>query len=196
MVEVSEDAMKLITTSWDASKRLASGKSTDEICDKLVILGFACFYIEASVSAIINSLGETEKMLNKYCENRNKNTYCEPGLLYKFKWFCSYHCPGFGEKFLNCSYKICLTKLEEEFKGFGKLYKFRNKLSHGESFIDLVNDKLEVEELRQRAKDIVGKLDSLSGLPGLRNTSGPSVDLSSSSDIDNSPLNFQNNLPE
>ncbi len=159
-MEVSEDAMLLITTSWQAANRLKHGDKNHILCDSLVTLSFLGFYLEASLDYIIIKMGR-EMEVEEFYKPR------KIGLQYKLAWFYNEFIVisksnNYDEMKKN---KKIFTDIEKEFPGFGSIRDFRNDISHGGNLNDaIVRIKRdygtfeEIDQLRTQAKAIVGKL--------------------------------------
>ena len=177
-MEVSDDAMILISISYQALNRIKyTGRAIQLInrtitCDELVIVVFLGFYLEASLTEIINKMGET-KMMNKFFRSKR---YL--GLKDKFAWFYNEHiATSKGEVkvankehlFINDdSGKNIMGKLDDEFPGFKKISDFRNDIAHGDLSEAIkrikteYNDTNDVNLLRTQAKEIVDALITIS----------------------------------
>ncbi len=153
MAEVSEDAMLLITTSWQALKRAELNNRDTILCDCTVIILFASIYIEANLNYIIDKMDMTDEML-QFFDGKNKKGFY-PGLQQKLGWFYNEFVAHRKENKWNRE-KI-EKKLWRKFPGYKKIYKIRNDISHG--FVPRsIEDLDEAIKLRQQAKDIVVEL--------------------------------------
>jgi hypothetical protein len=152
MPEGTPDASILIAISFQALNRVIKDNKETEISDSTVVILFAAFFIESNHNYIVNFLKKEDEMLNfLYGKNRKVKKY--PGLQLKLKWFHN----EFIKTLSSEDKKKITKKLDLEFPSFEKIYKFRNKISHGEVDLSLANRK-DAEDLRQKAKNIVDKL--------------------------------------
>jgi hypothetical protein len=178
MTEVSDDAMFLISISYQALDRIKyTGRAIQLInrtitCDELVTVVFLGFYLEASLTDIIKKMGETEIMNNFFKPKRYL------GLKDKFAWFYNEHIAATkGEiKVADKEHlfikdgvgKYIMEKLDNEFPGFKKIYDFRNDIAHGDlgeaikRIKTQYNDTNDVNLLRTHAKEIVDNLITIS----------------------------------
>jgi hypothetical protein len=150
MAESSKDAIILITVSYQALQRAEMSNYKPTLtCDCIVMIVFAGYFIEANLNYIIKRIGkekEVKDVLGDYA-----------GLQDKLAWFYNTFIARPPQKTLNRSAKkILYSKLRRKFPGFGQIYRFRNKISHGRvsSLVDLDYAK----RLRIQAKDIVDNL--------------------------------------
>lgn len=172
-MEVSDDAMVLISISHQARERYKHyGKYMKVIgnvlpCDNLVTAVFLGFYIEASLTSIIEQMGENA-CLKKF--NRNRKEY-DTGLIVKLAYFYNAHIVSkdeqkasfdeFKKAFPYNGNPSLLQKLDNEFPGINDIDYFRNKISHGkpsEAIKRIINDYRDindVDKLRDYAKAIV-----------------------------------------
>ena len=150
MPESSIDAIILISTSWQALKRAEEGDERTMLCNCTVVLVFACFYIEANLNKIIDSLGKTKDMTNflgKY-----------PGLNNKIVWFYNeFVARDKAKRTKELQSKKIYQKTYRKFNGFKKLCDFRNNISHGVIVRKVANYE-DAELLRNKAKEIVDNL--------------------------------------
>ena len=72
MSEVSEDAMLLITISWQALKRAELNNKDTILCDTTVLILFASIFIEANLNYIIEKMGMTTEMRQFYTRREGK----------------------------------------------------------------------------------------------------------------------------
>ncbi len=170
-MEVCDDAMFLISISHQANKRYKhAGKYIKVIgntipCDELVSVVFLGFYLEASLTYIIEKMGKAGEIVNFYYPNR-KTRVLNIGLRKKIAWFYNRYVAKEEmnkNALLDENNKIDET-LEREFPGFKRIYAFRNNIAHGELDEAIKRIILEfrepkaVDELRTQAKDIVDLL--------------------------------------
>ena len=151
MPEGGKHAPILIATSWQALNRLRFEGPDTQLCNSTVVILFAGFYVEANLNHIIEQLGAAGR-LKTFSQKRH------PGLQDKMAWFYNEFIARAKEPDLRHLYKRGVApKLRRRFKGFAKLYRFRNDLSHG-----IVNKSArsvqETLQLRQQAKDIADEL--------------------------------------
>ena len=148
MPEVSEDAVLLIATSFQALNRIKDDESA-RICNCAIVIVFAGFYVEANLTSIIDIIGKTGEMEN-WCFPDKKDPH--PGLRDKLAWFYQ----NFVDKSNAIKKSIKDSDLNGKFPGFIDLWNFRNNLAHGK--IDK-NIKVETaKDLRIKAKKIVDEL--------------------------------------
>ena len=151
MSEITNDAMILISISFQALKRAERGNKSTFLCDCTVIIAFAIFFIEANLNGIIDELQKNDE-INKFFG------YDHPGLRDKLIWFYNEYVAS--EKVINKNQLVqqeINEELEKEFPGFSNIYDFRNNIAHGvinESQANLEN----ASQLRIKAKEIVNKL--------------------------------------
>jgi hypothetical protein len=178
-MEVSNDAMFLISISHQARERYKHfGKQMMVLgntlpCDNLVTVVFLGYYLEASLTHIIEKMGEVE-CLKIFCDKRNLR---DIGLLYKLAYYYDTHIAKTKKEERKASLKefikaypyekgnpTIFQKLDSEFPGFKDIYDFRNSISHGEldetikRIIINYKDIKAVEGIREEAKAIVGML--------------------------------------
>jgi hypothetical protein len=137
MPESSGAAAILIATSWQAFVRGHAGDKETEICNSIVIIVFAGFFIEANLNYIIEQIDPAAY----------KELDDGKGLTSKLKWFY---------RSQNSS-SITTEDLDQEFPGFSRIRKFRNDIAHGKIDHTLTNITA-AESLRMQAKAIVDKL--------------------------------------
>jgi hypothetical protein len=151
MAEASEEATILIATSYQALMRAQEGDKTTELCNSIIIIIFACFFIEANLNFIIDKMNGIEEM-KKFIGQK------DPGLTDKIGWFYYRYCDNSSVsnvKYIrNNSYK---KKIEQKFPGFECIREFRNDIAHGCINRQIANLQ-SAEILRQQAKDIVDEL--------------------------------------
>jgi hypothetical protein len=173
MAEVSDDAMFLISISYQALQRIEyTGRAiqlTDRTipCDELVTVVFLGFYLEASLTEIIKKMGRTADISNFFSTPKNKPKEIPLGLRKKLAWFYNEYMEGSkasnGHDLFRASNEIDV-KLEEMFPGFTKINDFRNDIAHGnlEKAIERIKaeyrDTEDVVLLRNQAKEIVDTL--------------------------------------
>ncbi len=151
MPEGGRHAPILIATSWQALNRAISEGQETLLCNCTVVILFAGFYVEANLNHIFEQLG-----LEGHMKGFLGKPY--PGLQDKLAFFYN--------EFVARSKAVSLkelrlrgvnAKVRRRFKGFGKLYRFRNDLSHG-----VINSSAhtlrEAQLLRSQAKDIASDL--------------------------------------
>jgi len=160
MAEGTPDAMILISISWQALKRLELGQvlkglgrgfEETEVCDCAIVLLFAGFFIEANLNYIIEELNQANQM-KKFLNNKKY-----PGLQDKLAWFYNEYVSRVKEDNLAENKKELYKKLRRKFRGFSKIYKFRNDISHGVVDKSVTNPEC-AKILRQQAKIMVEKL--------------------------------------
>ena len=154
MPEGSEDATILIAISWQSLIRAKSGDEHAMICDCIVVVVFAGFFIEANLNHILEKMGKIEEM-NRFLGNHY------PGLQDKLAWF--YNC--YIAKSKSNNKKQLYQKLRRKFPGFNEIYQFRNNISHGIIDSSVANLK-DAERLRIQAKTIVDELFKIANRAG------------------------------
>lgn len=166
MPEVSENAAILLAISWQAFDRIKTDSFDRKVCDSVVAIVFACFYIEESFNVIIDEQTKKDKTLVKPGKNS--------GMLRKCLWLFNEFFLGEDQK-IDDPYKKNITNefelllpLSQEFPDFLKLKELRNCISHGE-VKNIMPHLDEIANLRQSAKDIVGRLLNKTKLE-IRNT--------------------------
>jgi hypothetical protein len=80
MAELSDDAIILISISYQALKRAELGYEPTKKSDCTVVLVFACYFIEANLNRIIEIMG-VEKDMKKFLRQQY------PGVQSKLAWF-------------------------------------------------------------------------------------------------------------
>jgi hypothetical protein len=151
MPEVSEDATLLIATSWQALKRARSGDDRTMLCNCIVVIVFAAFFIEANLNHIVEALNK-EKEMSRFLGNRH------PGLQDKLAWFYNRFVARSKAANRKQMYRNGIErKLRTKFPGFNEIYKFRNDISHGTINRTATNIN-NAEKLRRKAKAIVDEL--------------------------------------
>ena len=172
MSEVCDGAMFLITASYQALQRIEHPGQAIQFdrstlpCDELVTVVFLGFYLEASLTFIIQKLGETEEMV-KFFYPKKKPKNPNIGLRRKFAWFYNKYvarsvAPNWNA--LRRSNNKIDAKLERKFPGFTKINAFRNDIAHGDldkaikRIIKEYKDPKAVDLLRTQAKVIVDTL--------------------------------------
>ncbi|MBN2548453.1 MAG: hypothetical protein JXB15_04810 [Anaerolineales bacterium] len=155
MAEVNEDAMTLISISWQALNRAVSDNKDTILCDCTVIILFACIFIEANLNHIIKEMNMTQQM-RQFCGMKKKNQH--PGLQHKLGWFYNKcvsrnKAKSTGDK----RYAGIQKKLGRKFPGYSTLSNFRNDISHG-TINPTIASLASAMKLRQQAKDIVDEL--------------------------------------
>lgn len=160
MPEISDNAAILLATSYQAKNRAELHTGDLRKCNSIVVLIFACFYLEETIEVVIQKLEKSNDVID--FTNRSN-----PGLLGKFAWF--YNNYLFEEPKSSFSYffegkvKEILQALDSAFPRFQDLYNFRNDISHGK-INKFAMDLSEVCQLRQAAKDIVNELLRITNL--------------------------------
>ena len=149
--EGGKHAPVLIATSWQALNRAISEGQQTLLCNCTVVILFAGFYVEANLNHIVEELARSGQM-RAFVGNRH------PGLQDKLAWFYNEFVARSKAKNLKeFRGRGTGSKMRRRFKGFAKLYRFRNDLSHG-----VVNASAhslpEAQRLRQQAKDIAADL--------------------------------------
>ncbi len=151
MPEVSNDASILIAISYQALNRAINENPDTILCDSVVCILFASFFIEANLNSILNQSDLSE----------------ERSLFYRKSY------PGLGEK-LGCFYYKFISNsivksnkkdyvedyihvLDDKFPGFKQIYDFRNNLSHG-IVDDIANCYTLTNNIRANSKSIVDSL--------------------------------------
>jgi len=159
MPEVNEDASLLIATSWQALGRAEIGRGDTRLCDSTVVILFAGFFLEASLTELIDKLGRMQDM-------RDFLRVQHPGLQDKLGWFYNEYVARDKAPTRKQMYKRGITrKLRRRFPGFSTIHKFRNDVAHGvinNSARSLTRTRL----LRQQAKEIVDSLFEISAKAG------------------------------
>ena len=153
MPEVSDNAAILLATSYQAKRRAELCEGDLRFCNAIVVLIFACFYIEETIDVVIKELDRTKEM-EKFTNNK-------PGMLGKFAWFYNnYFLKEPKSNYSNLyggDKQLILDTIESVFPRFKDLYNFRNNISHGK-INDLAKNFNDVRNLRQAAKNIVSIL--------------------------------------
>lgn len=132
MPESTSAASILIATSWQAYTRGKTGDEDTEICNSIVVIVFAAFFIEANLNYIIREIDP---------ENSGN------GLQAKLLWFCQAH----------ISSSMTEEEVSAEFPGYLNIRRFRNEIAHGKIDHTLTNMR-DAERLRSQAKAMVDKL--------------------------------------
>jgi len=169
VAEVNKDAMWLITVSWQALKR-AEGEEVEKdevgrICDSTVILAFAGFYVEATLSHIIEALGEYENMIEFL--DIHTTTFPTPTLFNRFQWFYNKYISSapVSKKSQLPARGEMMRLLDVEFPGIMTLLEFRNSVAHG-TMHKVVLDLGQTLNLRKKAKEIASKLRETASAKG------------------------------
>lgn len=178
MPEVDYNATLLIAISWQALNRAKSGHDRTLECDCTVIILFAYFFIEATLSQIM------EKM-ERYPDMKAFVNNDHPGLLLKLGWFYNeYVARDKAQTREEMFDKGIKSKLYRKFPGFYKLREFRNDVAHGVIRRSYANLDL-AESLRSKAKDIVDKLFDISNSSGFDIPRGITYEITTDSLIQN-----------
>ena len=151
MPEGGRHAPILIATSWQALDRVITEGPETRICNCTVVILFAGFYIEANLNHIVEQLHLKDRM-KTFLEQKY------PGLQDKLAWFYNEFVARSKSAKRKDLFRSGITKkLRRRFPGFGKLYRFRNDLSHG-----VLNKSAhsidQAKQLRLQAKDIVEQM--------------------------------------
>ena len=158
MPEISDNAAIFIATSFQAYKRAEIGDSATIICNCTVSLVFAGFYLEENLDMIIRCLKKDDEIRKYFGYKESKPV----GMLYKLAWFYNSYVskPSIPKDALlrksETGKYLILSKLNEKFPGFERLYQFRNDIAHGK--INRFANFKDTHVLRQQAKDIVSEL--------------------------------------
>ena len=151
MAEVSEDATILLATSWQALNRAKNDGKKTEVCNCMVVIVFAAFFIEANLNHIVEAMNQTSVM-NRFLNN----SYA--GLQDKLGWFYNQYVARQRANTKKQMYdNNIVKKLRRKFPGFTKIYKFRNNISHGVVSRKITNLS-DAQSLRNLAKQIVDEL--------------------------------------
>jgi hypothetical protein len=160
MPEASSDATILIAVSWQALDRAIQNNKETEVCDSTVVILFAAFFIEANLNYIVDELGKHEELLD-FLYGKKRKGEKHPGLQDKLSWFYNFFIEDSPVLTRDRTYNNNIKeKLRERFPGFGEIYEFRNKISHGK-VEKTVDNRKDAVRLRQQAKDIVNELFGL-----------------------------------
>ena len=154
MAEVSDNAIILITTSFQAYNRAIDGiPANSEQVNLMVAQLFLGFYLEETINVIISKL-KKESEVEIFNDNKPFN---QCGLLNKFWWFLNSYISQ-SQLRMNSKRNIDSIKnvLELNFPGFKEILEFRNQVSHGEFMLGL--NISGVFELREKAKVITDSL--------------------------------------
>jgi hypothetical protein len=153
MPEVSNNAAILIATSFQALDRAKRGSKNTILCNCIITVLFAGFFIEENLDVIIKKMNVGPEM-KKFLK---LGRYEHPGLLDKLAWYFNRYVAS--QKFDNRE-KLFSGKLEsrlnKRFPGFGRIYQIRNDVAHGK-----INRRLtlqETEKLRIQSKSIADDL--------------------------------------
>jgi len=152
LTEAGRHASILIAASWQALGRAINEGLDIRICNCIVVVLFAGFYIEANLNHIVRVL-KLRSRLEKFT-GRKKH----PGLQDKLAWFYNDFISPVPASELRTARKHGVDwKVRGRFPGFAELYRFRNDISHG-----VVNRSgrslTQAQQLRQQAKGIVSEL--------------------------------------
>jgi hypothetical protein len=157
MPEVSENAMFLITASYQPFTRIEYGNKYTIPCDMLTTLVFLGFYIEATLDYIITEMEQKDEMIDVIGHKK--------GLGYKLFWFYNRnvtHITFNDLKEFRGAFNLGL--LYDKFIDLKKILDFRNDIAHGDidEAIKRIKDYKEdidaVSLLRTSAKRITNKL--------------------------------------
>lgn len=160
MPEVSKDAAILIAISWQALGRATQGTKETRISDCSVLILFAGIFIEANLDYIVAKMNMRQHMI-KFLNN---NRY--PGMQDKLGWFYNEYLATSKAVNKKQLYSNGIKrKLRRRFPGFGKLYRFRNDLSHG-TINSSAKSLQEPQKLRKQAKAIVADLFAIASDAG------------------------------
>jgi len=148
MPEATQDAMFLITISWEALNRSAQEDNDSRISDHLITMFFSVVFIEANLNYIVNYLSLSTDLISFY-KNR-------PGLRIKL---CYFYNRFIARKKVNryCQLKNIDKKIQRKFKDFNQLNNFRDNLAHGYVDPNICTIK-NARSFRKSAKDIVDEL--------------------------------------
>jgi hypothetical protein len=156
MSEGSEHAAILIATSYQALNRAIQANPETLITDCTVLILFSGFYVEATLNHIFDS---TNKNIEAFPISQiNLRGKSHPGMKDKLTWFYN----EFIEENRATSWnEIRDNRIAEKtinmFPGFSELHDFRNDISHGR-INESAKSLATAQNLRQNAKDIVGRL--------------------------------------
>ena len=125
MPEGGRHAPVLIATSWQALNRAISDGQETRLCNCTIVILFAGFYLEANLNHIFEQLG-LESQVTTFLGKPY------PGLQDKLAFFYNEFVakPKAGS-LSDLRKRGVNAKVRRRFKGFGKLHRFRNDLSHG-----------------------------------------------------------------
>lgn len=162
MPEATNDASILIAISHQAHDRAIAGNELTIISDCTLMIVFAGFFIEANLNQII-------KVMNKEPEMLNFLGTLYPGIREKLVWFYNFCAvqqkldpnKKASKKDKNDLYDELAVKLP----GLEEIYKFRNKVSHGNIDSSTAN-LVDAERLRVQAKSIVDELVAIAEQAG------------------------------
>lgn len=183
MAEGSIDAMILISISWQALKRAELGDESTRVCNCTVVLVFACFFIEANLNRIIEKMGMEKEMID-FLGNEH------PGLQEKLAWFYNkFVARDKAATKKQFKSKKIYRKIRRKFTGFGKLYDFRNDVSHGDIDLSIANIE-DAEMLRIKAKEIVESLFHIAKKSGVEIPRNITYELAISGKESSSFVNF------
>ena len=159
MPEVNDDASILIATSWQALRRAHLSSGETRLCDCTVVILFAGFFLEASLTELIDRLGRTQEM-EKFIG------LPFPGLQDKLAWFYKEYVARKKASTRKDLYRNGIVKkIKRKFPGFGQLHQFRNDVAHG-----VINNNARSLEktlrLRKKAKDIVDSIFEIASKRG------------------------------
>ena len=145
MPESTKEASMLINISYRALKRVEADNQDAQIADRVVMMIFAAFFIEANLNHIIKALGKEKDVETKWGANS--------GLGNKLAWFYN----AYVSSSEITSKKEIYQKTCERFPCSREICDFRDCIAHGE-----LNKALpylsQAEEMRAKAKDIVDEL--------------------------------------
>jgi hypothetical protein len=153
MPEITKNASILIATSWQAFGRAKEGNKTTELCNCIVTVLFAGFYIEENLDFIIKKLNAEHEMKRFLKIKKHEH----PGLLDKLAWYFNRYVTNHKSNNRDGLFTSKLQgRLNKRFPGFSRIYQIRNDVAHGK-----INRRLtlnEAEKLRLQAKLIVNDL--------------------------------------
>jgi hypothetical protein len=160
MPESTFDESVLIAISFQAHNRAKQGDKFITLCDCIVMIVFAGFFIEANLNHIIEVMGKEQEVLDFWAYRKGTKL----GMKNKLAWFYNSFATNPKINLINAT-KNQKEKLKDElyerlrvgFPGFDEIYNFRNGISHGKIDSSTAN-LVDAERLRQQAKNIVNEL--------------------------------------
>ncbi len=155
MPEAGRHAPILIATSWQALGRAVKEGPDTLICNCIVVVLFAGFYVEANLNHIVERLHMGGR-LKAFTGGKT-----HPGLQDKVAWFYNEFVARAQLPDLSTAYKRGVArKIRSRFPGFAQLYRFRNDISHG--VINKSGRSLaKAQRLRQQATRMVAQMFSI-----------------------------------
>jgi len=160
--EAGRHAPILIAASWQALGRAVHEGPDTLICNCIVVVLFAGFYVEANLNHIVQQL-HMNRRLNAFTGGKK-----HPGLQDKLAWFHNEFVASVQSPDLRTAYKRgAAKKVRRRFPGFAQLYRFRNDISHG-----VINKRgrslAKAHRLRQQATEMVAEMFAILQSRGYR----------------------------